>query len=107
MGQLYQALRSRGRALCSKCRDLHRLVPRLDALLIEDTSVGDQHERDPSIPATPERTGNRQDPVPGAPPAEPAQKAGMDREVGDLEDPNAVEDDGALPGRMGGGLAGG
>ena len=69
--------------------------------------MGDQHERDPSIPATPERTGNRQDQVPGAPPAEPAQKAGMDREVGDLEDPNAVEDDGALPGRMGGGLAGG
>lgn len=35
----------------------------------------------------------------------PDPKAGMDREVGDLEDPNA-EDDGALPGRAGGGLAG-
>lgn len=69
--------------------------------------MGDQEERDSAIPATPERTGNRQDPVPGAPPAEPAQKGGMDREVGDLEDPDAVKDDGALPGRMGGGLAGG
>jgi len=33
-------------------------------------------------------------------------RAGLDREVGDLEDPDA-EDDGALPGRVGGGLAGG
>ncbi|MEN1959219.1 hypothetical protein WCE41_02585 [Luteimonas sp. MJ246] len=39
-------------------------------------------------------------------PSEPAPKAGFDREVGDLEDPEA-EDDGALPGRAGGGLAGG
>jgi len=36
----------------------------------------------------------------------PDQEAGLDREVGDLEDPDA-EDDGALPGRVGGGLAGG
>lgn len=36
----------------------------------------------------------------------PDPKAGLDREVGDLEDPDA-EDDGALPGRAGGGLAGG
>ena len=33
-------------------------------------------------------------------------QAGIDRVVGDLEDPDA-EDDGALPGRAGGGLAGG
>ncbi|WP_082113106.1 hypothetical protein [Pseudoxanthomonas suwonensis] len=33
-------------------------------------------------------------------------KAGLDREVGDLEDPDARKD-GALPGRAGGGLAGG
>ena len=36
----------------------------------------------------------------------PDPQAGIDREVGDLEDPDA-EDDGALPGRAGGGLAGG
>lgn len=69
--------------------------------------MADQLEHDSTSPTTPERTGNRQQPVPGAPPAEPAQKGGMDREVGDLEDPDAVEEDGALPGRMGGGLAGG
>ncbi|MCD9032583.1 hypothetical protein LDO32_12690 [Luteimonas sp. Y-2-2-4F] len=34
-------------------------------------------------------------------------KAGLDREVGDLDDPDATQDDGALPGRAGGGLAGG
>ncbi|HZH44451.1 MAG TPA: hypothetical protein VEY50_10260 [Lysobacter sp.] len=33
--------------------------------------------------------------------------AGMAREVGDLDDPDAEQRDGALPGRMGGGLAGG
>ena len=36
----------------------------------------------------------------------PDPQAELDREVGDLEDPGA-EDDGALPGRAGGGLAGG
>lgn len=36
----------------------------------------------------------------------PDHEAGLDREVGDLEDPDA-EDEGALPGRVGGGLAGG
>jgi len=41
-----------------------------------------------------------------SPTAVPDQEAGLDREVGDLEDPDA-EDDGALPGRVGGGLAGG
>lgn len=39
--------------------------------------------------------------------AEPNPRAGIEREVGDLEDPDAVEDEGALPGRVGGGLAGG
>lgn len=34
-------------------------------------------------------------------------KAGFDREVGDLDDPDAEDDDDALPGRAGGGLAGG
>ena len=38
--------------------------------------------------------------------AAPDPEAGIAREVGDLEDPDA-EDDGALPGRAGGGLAGG
>ena len=38
------------------------------------------------------------------PPNPSDQKAGLDREVGDINDP---DDDGALPGRMGGGLAGG
>lgn len=37
---------------------------------------------------------------------QPDPQAGVDREVGDLEDPDA-QDDGALPGRAGGGLAGG
>lgn len=36
----------------------------------------------------------------------PDPGAGIAREVGDLEDPDAG-DDGALPGRVGGGLAGG
>lgn len=45
--------------------------------------------------------GDSQDPA-----ARPDPKAGLDREVGDLEDPDAA-DDGALPGRAGGGLAGG
>lgn len=37
----------------------------------------------------------------------PNPREGLDREVGDLEDADAVEHDGALPGRAGGGLAGG
>lgn len=45
------------------------------------------------------RDGRRDDPAPDP-------EAGIAREVGDLEDPDA-EDDGALPGRAGGGLAGG
>lgn len=40
------------------------------------------------------------------PQARPDPQRGLDREVGDLEDPEA-EKDGALPGRAGGGLAGG
>jgi len=42
--------------------------------------------------------------LPEAPATDP--QAGIDREVGDLEDPDA-ENEGALPGRAGGGLAGG
>ena len=41
------------------------------------------------------------------PPNPTDRKAGLDKEVGDIDDPDAVDDDGALPGRMGGGLAGG
>lgn len=55
----------------------------------------------------PQREGgapNPDDPAQDAPRA-PHPHAGLDREVGDLEDPDA-EDDGALPGRAGGGLAG-
>lgn len=37
---------------------------------------------------------------------EPDPEAGLAREVGDLDDPDA-ENEGALPGRAGGGLAGG
>lgn len=40
-------------------------------------------------------------------PAEASPTAGMEREVGDIDDPDAEQRDGALPGRMGGGLAGG
>ena len=47
----------------------------------------------------------REHPDPRDPAAKPDPKAGLDREVGDLEDPDAA-DDGALPGRAGGGLAG-
>jgi len=44
---------------------------------------------------------------PGAPEAPEAEsEAGLDREVGDLDDADA-EDEGALPVRVGGGLAGG
>ena len=39
--------------------------------------------------------------------AKPDPDAGLDREVGDLGDEGAEENDGALPGRVGGGLAGG
>ncbi|ASR42041.1 hypothetical protein BEN78_00045 [Xanthomonas citri pv. mangiferaeindicae] len=39
------------------------------------------------------------------PPRDP--KTGIDREVGDLDDPDAPDNDDALPGRAGGGLAGG
>lgn len=42
----------------------------------------------------------------GAAPDDRDPKAGIAREVGDLEDPDA-EGEGALPGRVGGGLAGG
>lgn len=62
----------------------------------EDADMGEQDERDPKVDA------GKSGPDPKADP-----KAGVAREVGDLDDPDAVEDDGALPGRMGGGLAGG
>lgn len=48
------------------------------------------------------------DPEDAKGPPNPANpKAGFDREVGDIDDPDAIDDEGALPGRLGGGLAGG
>ena len=47
----------------------------------------------------------QRDDGPASQPAKPDPN-GLDAEVGDLEDPDA-EDEGALPGRAGGGLAGG
>ncbi|MDQ3269778.1 MAG: hypothetical protein M3Q11_06275 [Pseudomonadota bacterium] len=45
--------------------------------------------------------------APAGPPTGTDPQAGLDREVGDLENPDAVDEEGALPGRVGGGLAGG
>lgn len=67
----------------------------------------DEREQDRDRGPEPDRR------APGAAPTDPVQApgkpdptGGIDREVGDLEDPDAT-DDGALPGRVGGGLAGG
>ena len=66
---------------------------------MKEHDLGDR-ERQPDItPAHPQRG-------PTTETGQPDDKAGIGREVGDLEDPNA-EDEGALPGRVGGGLAGG
>lgn len=62
--------------------------------------------QDPNETLPPEDDGRKRRQEPGEPAARPDPQAGLDREVGDLEDPDA-EDDGALPGRAGGGLAGG
>lgn len=61
---------------------------------------------DKHYPKRPAADESRKEPA-ADPLAKPDPQAGMNREVGDLEDPDAVENDGALPGRMGGGLAGG
>jgi len=61
-------------------------------------------EHDPKQPATADKSSGKHPAT--HPPVAPDPTAGMDREVGDLEDPDAVEDADALPGRMGGGLAG-
>ena len=64
---------------------------------------------DPNEPVPPEdgdRKRRQVPPNPQDPAARPDPKAGLDREVGDLEDQDA-EDDGTLPGRAGGGLTGG
>ena len=66
--------------------------------------MGDHDQRKPDSAAG---GGRESQQAPQPPTAAPNPKAGVDREVGDLEDPDAVEDEGALPGRMGGGLAGG
>lgn len=55
----------------------------------------------------PTNTGKPSDTPATGPGNPPDPRAGMDKEVGDLEDEDAVREDGALPGRMGGGLAGG
>ena len=48
------------------------------------------------------------EPAPSTPDATTTNpREGLDREVGDLDDADAVDEDGALPGRVGGGLAGG
>lgn len=60
-----------------------------------DRPLGDDHVPRPRPEAVP-RDQARSNPG-----------AGLDREVGDLDDPDAVETNGALPGRAGGGLAGG
>lgn len=65
-----------------------------------------QDQEDPRDATSSPPSTARDEATPG-PVAEPDPTAGVDREVGDLDDPDAVEDDGALPGRMGGGLAGG
>ena len=64
-----------------------------------------QDPRDPKNQAAADEA-SRRDPAAG-PPSEANPRAGMEREVGDLDDPDAEKDEGALPGRMGGGLAGG
>jgi len=61
-------------------------------------------EHDPNQPETADESSGKQ-PATQSPVA-PHPTAGVDHEVGNLEDPDAVEDEGALPGRMGGGLAG-
>lgn len=71
--------------------------------------MGDHDQRSPGgTDASRGDPGHRKDDTrtPG-PDSAADSKAGMEREVGDLDDPDAVEDEGALPGRMGGGLAGG
>lgn len=66
----------------------------------DDNRTPEERERESAA----DRRQERPDPQDQA--AKPDPKAGLDREVGDPEDPDA-EDDGALPGRAGGGLAGG
>jgi len=77
----------------------------------EDQPNEDKREEDKRDDKDRNPTPGKQ--APGAPPTDPVQapgrpdpQGGIDREVGDLEDPDA-EQDGALPGRVGGGLAGG
>lgn len=60
-------------------------------------------ERQPDVtPKAPERGPSTETGL-------PIDKGGLDREVGDIDEGEAGEDsdDGALPGRVGGGLAGG
>lgn len=73
--------------------------------MTEDAAMTSDYKRDPNHPAAADEPA-RKNPAAG-PTAKPDPEAGMEREVGDLENPEAVEEEGALPGRMGGGLAGG
>lgn len=59
---------------------------------------------DEATPPRPTPPGTDEAPGPGSDAPDP--RAGFAREVGDLDDPD-VEHEGALPGRAGGGLAGG
>lgn len=54
----------------------------------------------------PQDDTTRHQDTPDGPEPKTDRKAGLDSEVGDLDDPDA-EDEDALPGRAGGGLAGG
>lgn len=72
---------------------------------LEQQETGSTHASegpsDRSADEAADREGAKGPPNPANP------KAGFDREVGDIDDPDAIDDEGALPGRMGGGLAGG
>ncbi|MDQ3206955.1 MAG: hypothetical protein M3Q40_10735 [Pseudomonadota bacterium] len=68
--------------------------------------MADHDERDAKQPGASSGGHDPDNKSPG-PPAKLNPEEGMEREVGDLDNPDAVEEDGALPGRLGGGLAGG
>lgn len=60
----------------------------------------EDRERQPDVTPRPPERG------PSTETGMPVDKGGLDREVGDIEEGEAGEN-GALPGRVGGGLAGG
>ncbi|HET6396591.1 MAG TPA: hypothetical protein VFF91_07095 [Pseudoxanthomonas sp.] len=66
----------------------------------------DEHERTQASTGQAGTSHPEEDANPGNP-LPPDPRAGIASEVGDLEDPNEETDGSALPGRAGGGLAGG